>query len=74
MYDCGCAKRRDSLNAAVPGLGTQLELFLAPVAPIVKSDYLRSNTVMDLIKPDMKSLVWLAIGAFVVPYVLKMVK
>lgn len=29
---------------------------------------------MDLIKPDMKSLVWAAIGLFLGPKVLKMVK
>jgi hypothetical protein len=29
---------------------------------------------MQLLKPDLKSVVWLAIGAFVVPYALKMVR
>jgi hypothetical protein len=28
----------------------------------------------DVLKPDMKALVWLAIGVLVVPYVLKMVR
>jgi hypothetical protein len=28
----------------------------------------------DLLKPDMKSLVWLGIGFFAVPYVVKMVR
>lgn len=28
----------------------------------------------SILKPDMKALVWLAFGAFVVPHVLKMVK
>jgi hypothetical protein len=28
----------------------------------------------DILKPDMKSLVWLAIGAFVVPMVLAKIK
>jgi len=29
---------------------------------------------MDLIKPDLKALVWLAIGAFVLPKAIRMVK
>jgi hypothetical protein len=75
MSDCGCNKRKARLNAAVPGLGDHVELFLSPVQPIVNSNVLRSTLMnMDLLKPDMKSLVWLAIGAFVVPYVLKLVK
>lgn len=28
----------------------------------------------DILKPDMKSLVWLAIGAFVVPMILAKIK
>jgi hypothetical protein len=28
---------------------------------------------MELLRPDLKALLWLAIGAFVVPKVLKMV-
>jgi hypothetical protein len=29
---------------------------------------------MGLLKPDIKSVVWLAIGVFVVPYALKFVR
>jgi hypothetical protein len=29
---------------------------------------------MQLLRPDLKAVVWLAIGAFVVPYVLKMAR
>jgi hypothetical protein len=29
---------------------------------------------MELLKPDLKSLLWLAIGFLVVPYALKMVR
>jgi hypothetical protein len=29
---------------------------------------------MDLLKPDIKALVWLALGFFVAPYVVKMVR
>jgi len=28
---------------------------------------------MDILRPDLKALVWLALGAFVVPKILKMV-
>ncbi len=74
MGNCGCEKRQARLNAAVPGLGDQVELFLQPIAPVVNKLSKENSTMMDILKPDMKSLVWLAIGAFVVPYVLKMVK
>lgn len=30
--------------------------------------------MLSLLKPDLKSLVWLAIGAFVVPKVIRMVR
>jgi hypothetical protein len=29
---------------------------------------------MDLLKPDLKSVVWLAIGFLVVPYAMKLVR
>jgi len=29
---------------------------------------------MELLKPDLKALAWLAIGFFVAPYVVKMVR
>jgi hypothetical protein len=29
---------------------------------------------MGLLKPDLKSVVWLALGVFVVPYALKLVR
>lgn len=29
---------------------------------------------MQLLKPDLKSVVWLALGFFVAPYVVKMVR
>jgi hypothetical protein len=74
MSDCGCKARKARLNAVVPGLGDQVELFLQPITPVVDKLSKENSKMMDLLKPDMKSLVWLAIGAFVVPYVLKMVK
>lgn len=74
MYDCGCDRRKERLNSAVPGLGDHVELFLQPVAPIVKPLLSGEKVMSDLLKPDMKAIIWLAVGAFVVPYVLKMVK
>jgi hypothetical protein len=74
MYDCGCDKRKNKLNAAIPGLGNTVEDLLSPVAPFVKPYLSGEKKMTDLLKPDMKSLVWLAIGALVVPYVLRMVK
>lgn len=74
MDDCGCEKRRDALNAFVPGLGDQVKLILQPIQPVIKRLLKENNTMPELLKPDMKAIVWLAIGAFVVPYVLRMVK
>ena len=71
MEDCGCAKRQAAMNAFVPGLGDQTKLFLQPIEPLFKGD---SNMSADLLKPDLKAVVWLLVGAFVVPYVLKMIK
>jgi hypothetical protein len=49
-------------------------MFLQPVAPLVKPLLSGDKTMTDLLKPDMKAIVWLIVGAFVVPYVLKLVK
>lgn len=71
MKDCGCAKRQSALNAFAPGLGDHVKLILQPVEPLL----MKGVTVnSDLLKPDMKAILWLLVGAFVVPYVIKMVK
>lgn len=62
--DCGCRARKQWLNERVPGLGDQV----ATVAEPIKEGM---DTMPEILRPDMKSLVWLAIGAFVVPLVLK---
>ncbi len=70
MSDCGCKERQARLNAAVPGLGDNVALFLSPIAPVVNRLSKEENAMPELLKPDMKAIVWLAIGAFVVPFVL----
>lgn len=72
--DCGCAERQARLNAYVPGLGDKVAFVLQPFAPVVNRISQGDNVMPDILRPDMKSLVWLAIGAFVVPMVLRMVK
>ena len=61
---CGCEARKAALNGAVPGLGDR-------VASVADPIYERWKAMPELLRPDMKSVVWLAIGAFVVPFVLK---
>lgn len=61
---CGCAARKSWLNRQVPGLGDRV----ATVAEPIKEGM---ETMPEILRPDMKSLVWLAIGAVVVPFVLK---
>lgn len=62
--DCGCQKRQQWLNDKVPGLGDAVKVVADPVADI--TGYKRERKMPDLLKPDMKSLVWLAIGTLVV--------
>jgi len=62
--DCGCAKRQAALNAAIPGLGDAVKVVADPVADVI--GYRRVRKMPEILKPDMKSLVWLAIGTLVV--------
>jgi hypothetical protein len=64
--DCGCKARQAWLNERVPGLGDRV----ADVAEPIKREV---EDMPDILRPDLKSLVWLAIGAVVVPFVLKKV-
>lgn len=63
--DCGCAARQAALNAAVPGLGDAVKVVADPVADIIGYKG-RVRKMPEILKPDMKSLVWLAIGTLVV--------
>lgn len=63
--DCGCEARRAWLNARVDGLGDAVKVVADPVADAVGYKG-RERKMPELLKPDMKSLVWLAIGTFVV--------
>lgn len=65
MEDCGCAARQAALNNAIPGLGDAVKIVADPVADIIGYKG-RVRQMPELLKPDMKSLVWLAIGTFVV--------
>jgi hypothetical protein len=64
--DCGCEARQEWLNNQVPGLGDAVKKIADPVANAIGYKGRESTLSMDLLKPDMKSLVWLAIGALVV--------
>lgn len=57
---CGCAARKQWLNEQSPGLGDRVERGI--------------KTMPELLRPDMKSLVWLAIGAFIVPIVMRQIR
>lgn len=64
---CGCEDRRNKLNNFYPGLGDKVKLVADPVQE-------GFNNMPEILRPDTKSLVWLAIGAFVVPMVLRFIK
>jgi hypothetical protein len=63
--DCGCEARKAWLNAQYDGLGDAVGKIADPIADAI--GYKRERKMsLDLLKPDMKSLVWLAIGSLVV--------
>lgn len=63
--DCGCAARQEWLNEQFPGLGDAVKVVADPIADAIGYKG-RARTMPELLKPDMKSLVWLAIGTLVV--------
>lgn len=67
--ECGCSKRKASLNNRIPHSGDVVAFFAEPVADVI--GYKRERKMPEILKPDTKSLVWLLIGAFVVPMVLR---
>lgn len=73
---CDCEKRQAQLNNIHPGFGDRVKSVADPIAKVLEiGPYDERGSLMpDILRPDMKSLVWLAIGAFVVPMVLRMVK
>lgn len=69
--DCGCKARQEWLNNHVPGLGDAIKVVADPVADAIGYNG-RTKKMPDLLRPDMKSLVWLAIGTFVVARFIKL--
>lgn len=62
---CGCRSRQSWLNRKIPGLGDAVKVVADPVADAIGYKG-RERKMPELLKPDMKSLIWLAIGTFVV--------
>jgi hypothetical protein len=57
----------------VPGFGDALAVVFNPIQrQICNSE--GEMKMPDILKPDMKSLAWLAFGAFVVPMILRKVR
>jgi hypothetical protein len=68
---CGCQGRQSWLNNQIPGLGDRVKRIADPVAAY----WTREEMLMpDILKPDLKALAWLAIGAFVLPIVITKLK
>ncbi len=64
--DCGCAARQEWLNNHVPRLGDAVKVVADPVADMIGYKGRERKMLPEILKPDMKSLVWLAIGTLVV--------
>lgn len=69
---CNCRYRQDKWNEFIPGLGDTAAIMFDPIQHFICPDDKGDIPMTDLLKPDMKSLIWLAVGAFVVPRVLTM--
>lgn len=64
-----CAARQAALNDWHDGLGDGVAKVAEPVADFI--GYHQEGPLMPaMLKPDLKSLIWLAIGAIVVPRIL----
>jgi len=71
--ECGCDKRKAFLNGILPGLGDAVGYVADPVYNFYQNN-LGGKPMPSILKPDMKSLVWLALGAFVAPMVIAKLK
>lgn len=63
--DCGCAARQEWLNNQVPGMGDKVKVIADPIADMIGYKG-RTRKMPEILRPDMKSLVWLAIGTLIV--------
>jgi len=66
---CGCKARQAKWNAAFPGLGNAAAVVFNPIQKLICNNVKEESNMPSVLKPDMKALVWLAIGALVVPMV-----
>lgn len=67
---CRCKYRQEQWNKLIPGLGDTAKVIFDPIQQIICNE--SSESMGNLLKPDMKSLVWLAVGFFVAPRVIAM--
>lgn len=61
---CGCEGRKEWLNARKPGLGDKTE-------QVIKKGV---QTMPEMLRPTTDRIVWLLIGAIVVPMILRKVR
>ncbi len=69
---CGCKKRQEQWNAVIPGLGDTAAIVFNPIQRFICSDENGVSSMGNMLKPDLKSLVYLAVGFLVVPRVIAM--
>jgi len=66
---CNCKARQAKWNALFPGLGDAAAIVFNPIQKMICNNAKEESNMPSVLKPDMKAIVWLAIGALVVPLV-----
>jgi hypothetical protein len=57
---CGCKARQEWLNQQKPGLGDEVKKAI--------------DTMREILRPDLKAIFWLIMGAWVAPWVITKVR
>lgn len=72
--DCDCKSRQEWLNNRIPGLGDSVAIVFNPIQQFICPNENGETPMKDILKPDLKSLVWLGVGFLVVPFIMSKLK
>jgi hypothetical protein len=71
---CGCKSRQAKWNNFLPGLGDTAAIVFDPIQSFICPNDSGESSMSNMLKPDLKAVVWLAVGFLVIPRVMAMVK